>query len=338
MNAKELEKTLEILIEANSVPMIWGPPGVGKSQIVRQVAEKMGYTVIDVRVSLLDPTDLRGIPVVMNGRTVWAPPIFWPAEDGKKYLIFFDELPNAAPMMQSACYQIILDRMCGEYRLPESTRLVAAGNRETDRTGVTRMLTALANRMVHIDLVSDHKCWIEWAQKKGLSEEIVYYIAFRPSMLNNFYPKTNPRAFASGRSWEDFDGPFKIYKNGSTPCFPRTLLHQIGQGRVGDEAATDFMGFLEIFKSLPDPRVFLKNPDSPFPEPHGVLLALCAALSKLVDENTMKELVHIALRLRADRKSEYAAMLVNGAVIRYPDLKETVAYINWLEKTKRLAA
>ena len=123
---------------------MWGPPGIGKSSIVRQVAADKGLAILDVRAPLLDPTDLRGLPYVADGSAKWAPPAFLPQNDGSEGLLFFDELNAAPPLVQASLYQLTLDRRVGEYVLPDGWRIIAAGNRSEDAAIVFRMPSALA--------------------------------------------------------------------------------------------------------------------------------------------------------------------------------------------------
>ena len=148
----ELKGKLETLIALQKPTFIWGASGIGKSEIIAKVAEKLDYNLIDVRVSLLDPVDLRGVPSVENGVTKWNPPVFLPRENDKQSILFLDELPHGSPSVQNALFQLIRDRQIGEYKLPDSTIILSAGNRVSDRVGANKINGALANRFVHLSL------------------------------------------------------------------------------------------------------------------------------------------------------------------------------------------
>jgi MoxR-like ATPase len=139
-----VKAVLAKLIQTPWAVFIWGPPGAGKSSLVREVANDAGLPVIDVRATLLDPTDIRGIPAVQNGQAVWYPPSFLPTEDQSAGLLFLDELTTAPPLVQASLYQLTLDRRVGEYRLPDGWFIVAAGNRAQDSSIVHRMPAACA--------------------------------------------------------------------------------------------------------------------------------------------------------------------------------------------------
>ena len=130
---------------------LWGPPGIGKSDIIKQLGEELEAHVIDVRLSLWEPTDIKGIPYFDSNtsKMVWAPPSELPdaemAKQHKQIILFMDEMNSAAPSVQAAAYQLILNRRVGTYSLPDNVVMVAAGNRETDKGVVCllRWLTVL---------------------------------------------------------------------------------------------------------------------------------------------------------------------------------------------------
>lgn len=154
MKPSSIARSIELCVTARRPPFIWGPPGVGKSQIVAQVAAKLGLQLIDVRLCLLDPVDLRGLPNVLNGSTSWSTPCFLP-RDGQG-ILFFDEFPQAPPMMQNAASQLLLDRKLGEYRLPDGWQIVGAGDGQSSRAATHKMPTHIARRWIHHDLQIDH--------------------------------------------------------------------------------------------------------------------------------------------------------------------------------------
>ena len=190
----------QVMDEGEHTPIyIWGPPGVGKSSIVKQVAVERGIGFKDVRMTLLDPTDLRGIPVPKDGLAQWLAPSFLPdkARDGEQGILFLDELNAAPPLVQASGYQLVLDRRIGEYELPEGWSIVAAGNRQGDRAVTHRMSSALADRFVHLNYDVDLADWTEWAiHREDISDAstqriapmVLGFIQFRPAMLFAFRP------------------------------------------------------------------------------------------------------------------------------------------------------
>ena len=160
--------------------MIWGAPGIGKSDIIQQIGDDLGRNVIDLRLLLMEPTDLRGMPYYnkQNNTMEWAPPVDLPTDPKATDILFLDEMNAAPPAVQAAAYQLILNRKIGNYVLPEGVAIVSAGNRETDRGVTYRMPSPLANRMVHIEMAVNFEDWLSWAVKKEINADVVGYLTF----------------------------------------------------------------------------------------------------------------------------------------------------------------
>ena len=211
-----------------------------------QFAARLNLALTDVRAILLDPVDLRGLPHLNgDGRAHWAPPAFLP-RDGEG-ILFLDELTAAPPLTQAACYQLVLDRKLGEYRLPEGWRIVAAGNRENDRGVVYRMPSALANRFVHIDIEVSLDDWTRWAAQHGIATEIIAFLRFRTALLHDFDPKRDDKAFPTPRSWSF------VSRLLQSPALDAHIEYALIAGAVGLGAATEFMGFLKVARHIPSP-------------------------------------------------------------------------------------
>jgi hypothetical protein len=186
---------------------LWGPPGIGKSEVVADITAELGGFMIDLRLGQMDPTDIRGIPFYNKelGKMDWAPPIDLPdAELASQYpviVLFMDEMNSAAPAVQAAAYQLVLNRRIGKYRLPDNVVLIAAGNRESDKGVTYRMPTPLANRFVHVEMRADFVTWQEWAVKNQIHKDVVGYLSFAKQDLYDFDAKSSSRAFATPRSW-----------------------------------------------------------------------------------------------------------------------------------------
>ena len=214
--------------------MIWGPPGVGKSSIVAQTAAKASLRLVDLRLSQLAPTDLRGLPVARDGKAQWYPPEFLP-HDGRGVL-FLDEINMAPPAMQGIAQQLILDRKVGSYVLPDGWFVWAAGNRKEDRAAVFDMPAPLANRFVHLTVEPDFTSFKEHAISVGANERILAFLAFRPNLLhqvNDLKP-----AWPSPRSWMMANELL----NAGLPV----------AAAVGSSVAEEFEAFEAIYRELPD--------------------------------------------------------------------------------------
>lgn len=200
-----LESEYQALARDMHTPvMLWGPPGVGKSQLIYQVAARHDVPIIDIRLSQLEPSDLRGIPFRSGDTVEWAVPAMLPdsARHGARGILFLDEITSAPPSVSAAAYQLILDRRLGDYTVPEGWAIFAAGNRQGDR-GVTYTMPApLANRFSHYEVEANLDDWVAWAFRFGIDERLIAFLRFRPDLLFDFDPAQNPVAFPSPRSWE----------------------------------------------------------------------------------------------------------------------------------------
>jgi AAA domain (dynein-related subfamily) len=214
--------------------MIWGPAGVGKSSIVAQCAEANSLDFIDVRLSQLAPTDLRGLPVPDGEVSRWLPPEFLPRNGNG--VLFLDELNMAPPTMQGVAQQLILDRKVGSYRLPDGWFVWAAGNRKEDRASVFEMPAPLANRFLHLDVEADLTSFTNYGLANGLHERLAAFLSFRPQLLHAM--DVRRPAWPSPRSWM---------------MASRLLAAGLDIApAVGEAAAGEFDAFTAVYSSLPD--------------------------------------------------------------------------------------
>jgi hypothetical protein len=238
---------------------LWGPPGIGKSELVADLTAELGGAMIDLRLGQMEPTDIRGIPFYNKdlGKMDWAEPIDLPDEEfAGQYpivVLFLDEMNSAAPSVQAAAYQLILNRRIGKYKMPDNVVIVAAGNRESDKGVTYRMPTPLANRFIHQEMKVDFASWQEWAVIHGIHKDVVGYLTYAKQDLNEFDPKSASRAFATPRSWtfvsqllEDEDSD------------DDTITNLIA-GTVGEGLAIKFMAHRKIAGKMPKPEDILSG-------------------------------------------------------------------------------
>jgi ATPase family associated with various cellular activities (AAA) len=251
MNPEDLKTYLDRLITNNLKisTMIWGAPGIGKSSIVSQLATVHDLEFIDVRLSQLAPTDLRGLPVAENGVSKWFPPEFLPHKG--RGILFLDEINMAPPAMQGMAQQLILDRCIGSYRVPDDWFVWAAGNRREDRAGVFEMPAPLANRFLHLQVEANFESFKAYALSQGVHEQIISFLSFRPTLLHKIDPQQP--AWCSPRSW-----------------MMANSLHQNGLDlapAIGEAAYSEFQSFLIMHKTLPnlEPIFEGKGDRIPFP-------------------------------------------------------------------------
>ncbi len=254
--------------------MLWGPPGVGKSQIVAQVAERHQAPVIDIRLSQMEPSDLRGIPFRVNEQVEWAIPAILPnaKRHGPRGILFLDEITSAPPSVSAAAYQLILDRKLGEYEVPAGWAIFAAGNRQGDR-GVTYTMPApLANRLSHFEVETNLDDWVMWAYKNGIDERVIAFLRFRPELLFDFDPAHNPVAFPSPRSWEFAHR--SLQKFSSQP----QLLQGTIQACVGPAAGIELHAVVNSLETMPNLDLILEGEDIAVPDEIDLQYAVAAAL------------------------------------------------------------
>lgn len=332
-----VKESLITMIKANRPVMLHGSPGVGKSDVIRQVADELNVKLIDIRLSQLDPVDLRGIPSVTAGKTIWNQPSFLPV-DGEG-ILFLDEINSAPQAVQAAAYQLVLDRRLGEYELPKGWRVMAAGNRTTDRAIVNQMSTALKNRFAHVNYNVNNDDWCDWAIKTNLPIEVIGFIRFRPTMLNEFEQRNNSKeekdrvakikdlnSFATPRSWASLAAVLSTEPK-------EDVEYELYSGIVGETAATEFMGYLKYYRDLPDLDALLMNPEkTPVPENPAVLYALATGLAAKASEDSMERLMIYTERMPL----EFQTLLVKDALARDPKITKTKPFISWMTKNAKV--
>jgi|TARA_B100000927_G_scaffold290517_1_gene289599 hypothetical protein len=238
---------------------IWGPPGIGKSDIIQQIKDEMEKChLIDIRLSLWEPTDIKGMPYYAANDNImkWAPPAELPdAKMAKKYktiILFLDEMNSAAPAVQAAAYQLILNRRVGTYTLPDNVLIVAAGNREADKGVTYRMPAPLANRFVHLEMKVDFDDWFQWAVTNDIHPDVAGYLQFAKKDLYDFDPKSPSRSFATPRSWSFVSELLEDDDDENTTT-------DLVSGAVGEGLAVKFMAHRKVASKLPNPTEVLKG-------------------------------------------------------------------------------
>ena len=288
LNIKNLSIFLNKIItnQMRSSLMIWGAPGIGKSSVVSSVAKNNNYQLIDLRISQLAPTDLRGIPVPKNDKAFWYPPEFLPTEG--KGILFLDEINMAPPAVQGIAQQLILDRKVGSYVVPEDWFIWSAGNRKNDYAAVFDMPAPLANRFIHLEVKSTLDEFKEYALLNDIDDRIISFLNFRPKLLHKI-DKNSP-SWPSPRSWDIAN---KLLKADLSV-----------DAAVGKGAGSEFRSFCKIYKELPKIEPILNGKDKPiFPKDISSQYALTCALS--VRAKTMKHYKNAFLYLAEKASMEW---------------------------------
>jgi hypothetical protein len=254
--------------------MLWGPPGVGKSRIIADIARAHDAPLVDIRLSQMEPTDLRGIPFRSADRVEWSVPALLPdaARHGSRGVLFLDEITSAPPTVTAAAYQLILDRRLGDYCVPDGWAIFAAGNRYGDR-GVTYVMPApLANRFTHFEIEAHLDDWVEWAHQARIDARLIAFLRFRPDLLFDFDPARNPVAFPSPRSWEYAHRA--LAKFGDAPA----LLLDALQACVGPAAGVELKAFIDHMAHLPDIDAIVDGASEQMPDALDLQYGVAAAL------------------------------------------------------------
>lgn len=327
MKPSRVEAVLNQLVHLRWPAFVWGPPGVGKSSVVRKVAASAALPIKDVRASLLDPTDLRGIPTVEAGRAVWCPPAFLPGDNEPAGILFLDEINAAPPLVQAALYQLVLDRQIGEYKLPSGWRIIAAGNRQEDRAVIFRLSSALANRFVHIHFDIDFADWRNWAVQCRVHPWVIGFLALRPNLLLSV--TSDSAAYPTPRSWE-------ILSDVLNAAGDLDSCADILPGIVGEGAAAEFIGFAKQSLREGDFLAIIRNPDTArLPSGLGEMYALTAWLSYRADNPAYRRASAMIL---ARMEPEFAVILARSLMSESTEILTEPGFREFMKTHAKLIA
>lgn len=319
--------------------MLWGPPGVGKSQGVRQIAaavqEKTGkhVNVTDVRLLLFNPVDLRGIPTANADRTlaIWLKPQIFQMDDSPDVvnILLLDEISAAPPSVQAAAYQITLDRIIGEHKLPDNCFVIAAGNRTTDKSVAYTMPKALANRMCHLEIMSEHDSWHKWAIKAGVHESIIGYLNYNPHMLMQTDNK-DANAFATPRTWEMVSNLLTCVSTELAEIYPMVV------GCIGEEAANDFREWYDVFQNVPPVDKIFAGTHKGIPQIPSIIYALSSRIVAYArthcSQSEIDNAIHYVSKFSVEYRNKVFTDLLRIKEVR-PALKENELFCKWFDLT-----
>jgi hypothetical protein len=305
------------------VPYLTSTPGTGKTSITIQASESADCDFRGFIGSQYDPAEMAGfIFFDQHQRVTWrAKPDFLTSTG--KVVVLCDEFAQMTMMQKNIMAQLIQERRLGEHHLSPHATLVLAGNRAQDRAGVQPDPSHVTDRVFIINVMADFDDWASWALANGIRPEIVSYLKFRGKFFNDFDPAA--KKSATPRGWTKVS---TFLNMGLPPLLESASI----QGQVGPGAATDFTGYLRVYRDLPDIDMVLKNPTThPVPDVNkkpDVIYALCGALSFRANSTNIAAVLAFADRM----PGEFEAMTVKDAIVRDQSLRKTKPIIEWLAK------
>lgn len=329
--ASDLPRQLMNVLQEGLVPYIAGSPGLGKSSVVKQIADENKLKLIDIRLAQADITDLNGMPFMnqKTGKASFFPFDMWPTEDTELpegyngWLILLDELSSCSQSVQAAAYKVILDRQVGMHTLHKNVAMVAAGNLSTDKAIVTRMSTALQSRMIHYEMVIDNEGWLDWAAANEIDHRIISFINFKPDALHSFDPNHNDVTHANPRTWEFLS---KIIKKMEVLEVRDMATFA---GTVSEGMARAFFGYSQIFESLPTIQEILKNPESAkIGDEASAFFAVTGLIGYHMTEPNAETLLKYMTRLPI----EFQVVGLRNAVKKTPKITRAPAVTKWMQK------
>lgn len=325
--------------------MLWGPPGVGKSQAIRQIARETERctgkktSVTDVRLLLFNPIDLRGIPTSNSDKTlaIWLKPQIFQMDESDDVIniLFLDEISAAPQSVQAAAYQITLDRVVGEHKLPDNCIVIAAGNRVTDKSVAFKMPKALANRLLHIEVEGNFSSWKRWAISKGINSKVIGFLSFRQNYLMGFESSSDDLAFATPRTWEMVSNLLNSVSDDVDK------MYSLISGLIGTGVAVEFRTWCRIYNDLPDIKEIFEGKMPSVPTSTDAMYALTASMTAYAREHK-DDMVQITNSIKyADRlPPDFSAVLMKDYMCLDKGYKEKLMrlpeFTKWLNTKGRL--
>lgn len=350
MKVNDLTAITVALYNANRTGMYWGSPGIGKSDSFRAAAEQiknsLGLTgpvlerhqikpflarggdirttfgLFDLRLSQMDPVEVGGLPREnrTNGTMEKLPPSWFAhtlRDDLPDFgILLLEELPSAPMSVQTAAYQITLDKVIEDYKLKEGWATFAAGNRLTDGGQYFKMPNALANRLCHIDVESDVDSWRQWALEHNIDHSLIAFISFRSDLLNTTEDHVKNKgkgfAFATERQWAAVNDFLT-----NNPGADASVMHAVVSGLVGSGPAAEYIGFRDVWNNMPSIDGILIEPDTAIlPEDAATQFAVMTALAARATYDNLAQCLRYTDRLMAKGRPEMAVLFIKDMQIR----------------------
>lgn len=354
MQPKKVKQTLRAAFRADLPIMLWGSPGIGKSAVVEQEAgnyaaslhEKDGEAFARFKVSqfddasefinavsliIFDPVELKGIPTIEDGRTVYTRSELVPGAKSRVCVLFLDEIVNAPRSVQASAYQLVLDRRLGSHALPSHVRIVAAGNLSADGAPTRAMPTPLVSRFMHVrfDLSVDN--WSDYAQRAGFHPAVIAFAGkWRTELLYTFDQERAERGeyedgetYACPRTWQ-------MVSDALYAGIPKPIELEFISGIVGQAVGAEFVSFMRVWRSLPDLDLALSQPDvTPVPDRVSACFAASVALARRIDRTNLDAAIRYMERIKDDAgntRRDFVELMIREAIKVNPDIQNCEAF------------
>ena len=324
MRPQTLTATLKSLVGIKRTVCVEGPPGGGKTTIVQDVAESLGYHYVERHLPTMLVEDF-GIPVIDGPTLAYKIPDWFPAkgssyDDSRGGVLCFDDRNQANADIQKVLANICQARTLHGVPMADGWSVVSTGNRQSDRAGANRVLSHLRNRETVLELETHLDDSTTWMINNGVRPEVVAFLRFRPNLLHDFDAQrdSNP----TPRSW--VEGVSAILG-----AVPHEAEYECFKGAVGEGAAAEFTGFMRIYRKLPNPDAILMNPTTAdVPSDPATLYALSGALAERASEANFDRLTTYTERM----PPEFSVLAISYACRKKPELANTAAFTQWAVK------
>lgn len=321
----QVAEVLPTLLKSNIVPFLHSSPALGKSSIVRQIANKYNLELIDVRLTEMDSTDFNGLPSFKDGKATYSPFDVFPTVDtplpkGKKgWILLLDEFSSGLPSVQASCYKLILDRKVGQHELHPNCKMVACSNLDSDNAIVNTISSALVSRFAHFYIQPNVDEWQDWAISNKINPLITSFINFKPNCFYTFNADV-VEPYASPRTWQMLNRVL----DANTPLIVLASL-------LGSGVATEFNAYLQTYKDLPDIDSILADPEHyKIPKELGVQWATLTMVVSHINKDIDKCVTYLK---RFNPEMHMVALReIKG---RYPDLLSHATIRQWLIEISR---
>lgn len=332
LSPEQAIRFLTAAIPAKEPILLWGKPGSGKTAVIEAAAQIIGADVLAEFAALADPTDPKGLPCASGDSARFVPMgNMKRAIDAQRLTVFdLEDLGQAPPSVQAAYMPLIFARRSGEHKISDHVCFLASTNSRADRAGVTGLLEPIKSRFSSIiRLETDLDSWVNWAFGAGIETEVIAFLRFRPEVFHDFKPSLDMSNSPCPRTWAAVSRMLAL-------SLPDDILPAAVTGAVGDAAATEFLAFLRMFKSLPNPDRILADPDTAeVPTRPDVLYALSGALAARVTPHSASRYYRYADRLIQSAHAEFGVLMHRDAA-RKTEIIETRAAVEWITRNQAI--